>query len=248
MMPDGEEAPGEQRPAAGLDQPPLAQPAGDEGGDGEGEGHGEADVAQVEHRRVEGHQRVVLQQRVGARAVERGPPPRPPGTGWPGPAMSRKKKAATTRPVSVAHATSGSVARLAEVAGHHRQVAGQHQRPQQDRALEGRPHAGDRVEQRRAAAAVAGHVVEREVVAEEGRLHGHGGHAPPPPARPTRSAGPPAGGGRRPAAARRPRVTTPRIDPARPRATAAVPEDGVHGAACGRPARRVATRSGFSAT
>ena len=62
---DGEEAPGEQGPAPGLDQPALADPAGDEAAHGEGEGDGEADEAEVEQRRVEGHQDVVLQQRVG---------------------------------------------------------------------------------------------------------------------------------------------------------------------------------------
>ena len=67
---DGEEAPREQRPAAGLDEPPLADPAGDQRGDRERERHGEPDVAEVEHRRVERHQDVVLQQRVRARAVE----------------------------------------------------------------------------------------------------------------------------------------------------------------------------------
>ncbi len=65
----GEEAPGEQRPATGLDQPALADPAGDQRGDGERERHREPDVAEVEHRRVERHQDVVLQQLVRARPV-----------------------------------------------------------------------------------------------------------------------------------------------------------------------------------
>ena len=50
---------------------PSPTPAGDQRGDGERERHGEADVAEVEHRRVERHQQVVLQQRVGAGAVGR---------------------------------------------------------------------------------------------------------------------------------------------------------------------------------
>ena len=66
---DRQERPREQRPAAGLHQPALADASGDEGGDGEGERHGEPDVAEVEDRRVEQHEHVVLQQRVRAGAV-----------------------------------------------------------------------------------------------------------------------------------------------------------------------------------
>ena len=80
-----------------------------ERGDGEGEGDGEADEAEVEQGRVEGHQRVVLQQDVGAEAVGgHGADHGLEGIG--GPAMRPKKKAATTRVTSVAQATSGSSA------------------------------------------------------------------------------------------------------------------------------------------
>ncbi len=68
---DGEEAPGEEGPPAGLHQPPLAEPTRDQRGDGEGERDGEPDVPEVEHRRVDRHQRVVLQQRVRPRTVGR---------------------------------------------------------------------------------------------------------------------------------------------------------------------------------
>ena len=53
-------------------QPALADPAGDQGGDGEGERHREPDVAEVEDRRVEQHEDVVLQQRVGTGPVDAG--------------------------------------------------------------------------------------------------------------------------------------------------------------------------------
>ena len=69
--PAGQERPGEEGPAPGLDQPPLTHPAGDEAGAGEGEGDGEADQTEVEQRRVERHQDVVLQQRVRTGAVGR---------------------------------------------------------------------------------------------------------------------------------------------------------------------------------
>ena len=48
---------------------PSPKPAGGQRGDGERERNREADEAQVEHRRVEGHEDVLLQERVGARAV-----------------------------------------------------------------------------------------------------------------------------------------------------------------------------------
>ena len=69
---DRQEGPREQRPAAGLHQPALADPAGDQGGDGERERHREPDVAEVEDRRVEQHEDVVLQQRVRTGTVEAG--------------------------------------------------------------------------------------------------------------------------------------------------------------------------------
>ena len=64
---DRQEGPREQRPAAGLHQPALADAPGDQRGDGERERHREPDVAEVQDRRVEQHEDVVLQQRVGAR-------------------------------------------------------------------------------------------------------------------------------------------------------------------------------------
>ena len=69
--PDGQEAPGEQGPAPGLDEPALADPTGDQAGAGEGEGNGEADQPQIEERRMEGDQDVVLQERIGAGTVGR---------------------------------------------------------------------------------------------------------------------------------------------------------------------------------
>ena len=68
---DRQEGEGHQRPAPALDLPAVPHPSGGQHADGEGEGHGEADEADVEQRRVDGHQRVVLQQRVRPEALRR---------------------------------------------------------------------------------------------------------------------------------------------------------------------------------
>ena len=171
---DGQEAPGEQGPAAGGEQPPLAHPAGDQRGDGEGERDGEADVAEVEHRRVERHQDVVLQQRVRSGPVERAP-----GStvvnGLAGPSMRPKKKMPTTSSVSSAQPTSGSVRRARNLWAMTRGVAGQHQGPQQDRPLERGPHGGDVEQRRRAGRAVVGHELEGEVAGDQRPFHRDGG-------------------------------------------------------------------------
>ena len=67
---DRQEAPREQRPPARLEQPALADATGDQRRHRERERHGEPDVAEIEDRRVEQHQRVVLQQRVRSGTVE----------------------------------------------------------------------------------------------------------------------------------------------------------------------------------
>ena len=92
--------------------------------------------------------------------------------GFAGPSVSAKKKSATQSPTIVAHATSGSVGAIAEAVRHERQVAAEHQDPQEDRAFERRPQAGDREQQRRRPRVVLGDVAQREVVGEERPLHG----------------------------------------------------------------------------
>ncbi len=171
---DGEKAPGEQRPAPGLDEPALAHPPGDQAGDGEGKGDGEADEAQVEHGRVEGHERMVLQQRIRARAVGR----KRPAEGVEGIGRTDHQDeeegdhdvADQGRP-----ADQGIAPTVAVLVDHGRDVAGQDQGPEDDGALEGRPHPGDLEQQRRCPPAVGGDVLEREVVGEQAPLHGEGG-------------------------------------------------------------------------
>ena len=68
---DGEEDPGRRRPRPRPARPGRVEVAADQRGDGERERDREADVAHVEHRRVDHHPRV-LQQRVELAAFRRG--------------------------------------------------------------------------------------------------------------------------------------------------------------------------------
>ncbi len=171
---DGEAAPGQQRPASGLDQPPLPQAAGDEGGDGKRERDGEPYVAQVQDRRVDQHQRVVLQQRVGTGAVQRDGADRAEGVG-------RTDEQAEEEDRHHQDAERGPrhdrvVAAAAEPPHHRRPEAGQHKGPEEDRPLEPAPQRRDRVNRRRGQAVVLGHVPEGEVRGQQGPLHGQEGH------------------------------------------------------------------------
>ena len=69
---DGEEHPGGQRPGPHPARPGRVDAAFDQGGDGEGEGDREADIAEIEQRRMDG-EADVLQQRVEVAALERRP-------------------------------------------------------------------------------------------------------------------------------------------------------------------------------
>ena len=67
---DAEGVPPRQHgPSAGGDQPALADPAGDERCDRERKRHRESDITQIEDRRMERHQDVVLEQRIRAGAA-----------------------------------------------------------------------------------------------------------------------------------------------------------------------------------
>ena len=67
-MPVALEQPGDQRPAARGGDPRVSGLPRDQRADGEGERHGETDVPQVQHRRMDGHRRI-LQQRAETVAV-----------------------------------------------------------------------------------------------------------------------------------------------------------------------------------
>ena len=167
---DRQQRPGEQSPAAGLQQPTLADPPGDQGGDGEGERHREADVAEVEDRRVEQHQDVVLQQRVGTGSVghrdgalERiGRPEAQQGE------EGHDDEHHDERP-----ADERVLGAPPEAPPDGCGEAGEDHDPQQDRALEGRPHGGDVVEQRGAVRTDLLDVRQREVAGDQCPLHHH---------------------------------------------------------------------------
>ncbi len=169
--------PGEQGPSAGLTLPVVVDPTGDERGDGEGERQGEADQTEVEEGRVEGVERVVLKEDVGTE---------PAGRDGPGHVVERVGRAEHEPEEEGGHHVDdeggpghqGIAGPMAEPPDHRRGVAGQDDGPEQDGPGQGRPQAGDRVEQRGVGAVVVGHEGEREVVGEEGALHGRYGEQP----------------------------------------------------------------------
>ena len=145
-------------------EPPLVEAPCHERGDGEGERHREPDKAQVQKDRMESDQRVVLQERVRARTRRAGPGRSTCANGFAGPAMRAKKKTATQSPIEARPSHERIGRPLAEHVGHRGQVPGEDERPEQDRALERRPHAGDGVQDRRLTAVVRRHESDREVV------------------------------------------------------------------------------------
>ena len=82
-MPQRQEGPGRQRPGPHPAAPGGVDAAFDQRGDGEGVGHGEADIAEVEQRRMEG-EAGVLQDRVQPLAVQPAAA-RPGRRGWTSP-------------------------------------------------------------------------------------------------------------------------------------------------------------------
>ena len=147
--------------------------------DGEGEGHGEGDEADVEQRRVDGHQGVVLEQRVRAQAL------RHTGRRLEGVRGARHEPEEEGRNEveDEGGPADDGVGRLAPVAQHEeRRDHGEDEAPQEDGAGQRRPHAGDGVEQRRHRAVVLGHEDDGEVVGEQRVLHGDRRPAPRRPA------------------------------------------------------------------
>ena len=162
---DGEEPPGDEGGASGVLEPALTEPAGDQCRHRERERNREPDVAEVEHRRVERHQRVVLQQWVRAATVE-----------WDRPVDELERVRRDRHEDEEeecdreAHEQRPRDHRVLEPVPEpprgHRDVPGEDQRPEQDRAFERGPQAGDREEQRGAPCVVVGDVLDREVVGD----------------------------------------------------------------------------------
>ena len=174
--PDRQEAPGEQGPAPRVEQPALTDPAGDEAGDGEGERDAEADVAEVEHRRVDHHQRVVLEERVGAGTARRDGAAHPPErVGRAGQQQEEEGRDGEEHHERPGHERVLHAAPEPQEGGH--EVEGEDDRPEEDRALERAPQAGHVVERRRGRGAVVGDEGQREVAGDQRPLHGrHGQH------------------------------------------------------------------------
>ena len=156
--------PGDERPAARRDDPALVGATCEQRAHREGERDREADVAEVEQRRV-GHHVRVLEARVepapsaGAACVANGVAT----------TTSRKaKKTATPPSTGVTQATRSRARAPVDEQGGGR-VAGQDQQPEQQRALLPAPEGRDRVAGRQLAARVLGGVDEREVVADQRR-------------------------------------------------------------------------------
>ena len=170
--PGGQEAPREQRPASGDEQPPLTDASGDQRTDREGERNGEADVAEVEHRRMERDQRVVLEQRVRSGAVV-ADGHRHGAERVGGPHHQREEEDAGGEHGQQRPTGQLVVQAIPEPVGDQRRVARQHQRPQQDRTLERRPHRRHVEQRRRPRRPVVGHVLHREVTRDQPALHRH---------------------------------------------------------------------------
>ena len=125
---------------------------------------------------MDGHERVIAQQRVQAAAVKRRI--REGGEGIRRTREQRKEEDAHSQH----HGERPGHRRLrgarSEAPCRCRDVAAQHQDPQQDRSLQRSPQGRDLVDERCCDRGVASHIRNREVVAEQRYLHrGHGQHA-----------------------------------------------------------------------
>ncbi len=172
----GEEGERHQGPAPALDLPAVPHPARGQHPDGEGEGHGEDDEADVEERRVDRHQRVVLEERI------RSEPLRHAGGGDEG--VGRTDHEAEEEGGDDVEDERGvaddRIVREAAVAPHEDgRDDREYEAPQQDGPRQRGPHARDRVQQRRDRAVVLGHEHQREVVRHERVLHRTGGKEHP---------------------------------------------------------------------
>ena len=152
-------------------QPAFAEAAGDETRDREHEWDREPDETEVQQWRVKRHEGMVLEQRVGAVAVDRWGAQRPERVGRP--QHEREEEECDDEPDEVGpchHRIGGA---RPEAVGDEGKVAGEHESPEQDRAFERGPQPGDRKQQRRRPRVVLGDIPQREVVSDERPLHGN---------------------------------------------------------------------------
>ena len=155
----GQARPGCESPRAHPARPGPVHPAFQQGRDGEGERHREADIAEIEQRRMEG-EAGVLQQRVQARAVERR---RPDARKRVGGEQREGEEARAEHRLDGKHARLERLAQAAAEHRNHRAEQRQDQHPEQQRSFVVSPHPGKAVEQRLERMGVLRHRRDRKV-------------------------------------------------------------------------------------
>ncbi len=175
---DGEEAPGHHGPAARDLNPFLAGILHDERAQREGEGNGEAYVSQVKHGRMDDHLGI-LQKRIQSGAI-RGERALHDGERVGGKIQNQQKENLHR---GDDHRSVGEQPLIGFVAqAENEPVAGQEQRPEQQRAFLTGPQHGELIGGGQIAVAVMEDVGDREVVVERGHYEDdasqeHGGES-----------------------------------------------------------------------
>ena len=140
---DGEKRPGHRGPGTRPARPGGVELAGKQRRDGEGEGDREADVAHVQHRRVQ-HHAGVLQQRIQVAAVGRGRQQPVEGIRR---EEQESEESRADQSHHAEHARHYFLGKMRAEEAHRRHPDAEHQRPQQQRAFVPAPYAGDAVMQ-----------------------------------------------------------------------------------------------------
>ena len=168
QLADAEGRPGDQRPAARRDDPALVGATGEECAHRERERHRQADVAEVEERRVRHHVRV-LEARVEPGAVERGHLRRERARHG----DEEEREPDRDRGEHRRHPDDEVAGAVAIDPDGERGVPGQDQEPEEQRAFLPAPERRQLVDAAERPVGVVGDVGEREVAAQEpGREHG----------------------------------------------------------------------------
>ena len=162
QLTDSEKRPGGERPPTGGDDPALVGAAREQSTHRERERNGEPDVAEVEHRRVDRHVRV-LQARIEAGAV-----------GGRGLCRERARDEYEQHREERAdeperrHDPGEHLAACAPSGQHGRDgIAGEHEQPEEQGPFLTAPEGGQRVAERQLVTRMVGDVLEREVVSSE---------------------------------------------------------------------------------
>ena len=160
----GEKAPGDQRPAADQAGPKLAAPPGNKCREGEGERHRKADVAEIEHRRVNHHARV-LQQGIQVVAVGRNRHQPFEGIG-----QKQNQAEETDNQPALHRDDERQVLWIAPpaVPGDDQGIERQNPRPQVERAFMTAPERRDLIKERQQRVGMLRHVQHREITADKG--------------------------------------------------------------------------------